>query len=291
MATQILTFASTKGGVGKTTTAANIGGLLADLQARVLFVDADRQGSLSKFFRIKHQAAHGLKWVLEQGGQITPECISTTHAGVDVITTGVNELDHIEAFLTNRTDQNFLLKRAMRSPVVQDNYDIVIIDSEGARTKLQCCAILAGDRIVSPIKPDVISSSEFMTGTLRLIEDLNAASDFNVKVGVMSAFINATDKTKVALSVTQELREQLRQNPLVSVLNSSIPARAAFATAAANCTPVHRLDRAQSSSNTELSASDALHNLVWELFPNYHGFKFENGYLYDVNPQGEESQT
>jgi chromosome partitioning related protein ParA len=289
MTTQILTFASTKGGVGKTTTAANIGGLLADLQARVLFVDADRQGSLSKFFQIASQAEHGLKWVMEQGGQITPDCISTTHAGVDVITTGVNELDEIEAFLTPRTDQHVILKRAMRSPLIHDNYDFVIIDSEGARTKLQCCAILAGDRIISPIKPDVISSSEFMTGTLRLIEELNRASDFGLKVGMMSAFINATDKTKVATNVTKELREQLRSNPLVTVLNSVIPSRAAFATAAANCTPVHRLDRIQASSNTEMTASDALHNLVWELFPNFHGYKYDNGQVYNIAGTGADA--
>ncbi|MGT2433384.1 ParA family protein [Cupriavidus basilensis] len=41
---------STKGGVGKTTLAASLGGLLADMGLRVLLIDADIQPSLSKYY-------------------------------------------------------------------------------------------------------------------------------------------------------------------------------------------------------------------------------------------------
>lgn len=51
-----LALVSTKGGVGKTTLAANLGALLADMGLRVLLIDADEKPSLSKYFPLRHPA-------------------------------------------------------------------------------------------------------------------------------------------------------------------------------------------------------------------------------------------
>ena len=72
----VFTVVSTKGGVGKTTTTANLGALLADLGMRVLLVDADVQPSLSRYFPIAERAAFGLT-ELVKSGSLVPECIST----------------------------------------------------------------------------------------------------------------------------------------------------------------------------------------------------------------------
>ena len=55
-----ITVMSTKGGVGKTTQTANLGGILADLGQRVLLVDADVQPTLSSYFELTYRASHGL---------------------------------------------------------------------------------------------------------------------------------------------------------------------------------------------------------------------------------------
>ena len=62
----ILTICSTKGGVGKTTLTANLGGLLASLGQRVLLVDADVQPALSSYFPLTYQADGGLVRLLTQ---------------------------------------------------------------------------------------------------------------------------------------------------------------------------------------------------------------------------------
>jgi len=51
---------STKGGVGKTTLAANIGGLLTDLNYKVLLIDGDIQSGLSSYYPIKQYSHHSL---------------------------------------------------------------------------------------------------------------------------------------------------------------------------------------------------------------------------------------
>ena len=55
-----ITVMSTKGGVGKTTKTANLGGILTDLGQRVLLVDADVQPTLSSYFPLETQAEKGL---------------------------------------------------------------------------------------------------------------------------------------------------------------------------------------------------------------------------------------
>ena len=57
---RVISVLSTKGGVGKTTTTANLGGLLADAGLRVLLVDLDSQPSLSSYYPLTLEAPGGV---------------------------------------------------------------------------------------------------------------------------------------------------------------------------------------------------------------------------------------
>ena len=70
--------ANTKGGVGKTTTTANLAALCADLGQRVLMIDCDKQGSLSKYFGLQTRAPNGLSYALTRR-RIDGTCISSTN--------------------------------------------------------------------------------------------------------------------------------------------------------------------------------------------------------------------
>ena len=56
---QIIAIANQKGGVGKTTVAANLGGLLADAGLRVLLLDLDSQPTLSSYYALSQKAVAG----------------------------------------------------------------------------------------------------------------------------------------------------------------------------------------------------------------------------------------
>ena len=57
---QVVSIISTKGGVGKTTTAANLGGLAADAGLRVLLLDLDVQPTLSSYYELTQRAPGGI---------------------------------------------------------------------------------------------------------------------------------------------------------------------------------------------------------------------------------------
>src|SRR5690625_6215294 len=78
---------STKGGIGKTTVAANLAALLADMGQRVLLVDTDIAQNLSKYFNVPEPADGGLKKLITRAD--TAGCIS--HTGYEKLDNVLNE--------------------------------------------------------------------------------------------------------------------------------------------------------------------------------------------------------
>ena len=130
--TFVISIVATKGGVGKTTLAANIAGLLADLKFKVLAVDADMQPSLSKYYRLRSTPRTGLAEVISRGGMIqSSDILETQIEGLDLLVSNMS--DATQSWLKEREDRLIMLKRAVRQPIVRDKYDFVIIDTQGAK--------------------------------------------------------------------------------------------------------------------------------------------------------------
>ncbi len=79
-----VTITSTKGGVGKTTLTANLGGLLADMGQKVLLVDVDVQPTLSSYYPLERRAAQGLSTLITEA--VVGDVVSrTTIPSLDLI--------------------------------------------------------------------------------------------------------------------------------------------------------------------------------------------------------------
>jgi chromosome partitioning related protein ParA len=262
----VISFVSTKGGVGKTTVAANLGGLLAAFGLKVLAIDADVQPSLSKFFPVHYRSPRGLSAVVTSGGNPAADCISrTVFSNLDLIYSDTPDAE-LQAWLNRREDRLMILRRAMRSPLMEA-YDVVLIDTQGAVGELQKSAAMAADIMVSPVKPDSLSAAEFATGTIAMLDDLNRLADFGelFRSGDLLALINAHERTTNARALAAVLRQRFSDHPKVRVLDTVVPSAAAYAAAATARVPVHDFDRRRSFGN---SAWNVMHRLAWELFPS-----------------------
>ena len=83
---QVISIISTKGGVGKTTTAANLGGFVADAGLRVLLLDLDVQPTLSSYFALNIRAPGGIYELLASNECNTNRLIShTAIANLDLV--------------------------------------------------------------------------------------------------------------------------------------------------------------------------------------------------------------
>ncbi|MBU9363472.1 ParA family protein [Burkholderia multivorans] len=262
----VISFVSTKGGVGKTTLAANLGGLLAAFGMKVLAIDADVQPSLSKFFPVHYRSPRGLSAVVTSGGNPSVDCISRTiFSNLDLIYSDTPDAE-LQSWLNRREDRLMIMRRAMNSPLLE-TYDVVLIDTQGAVGELQKSAAMAADFMVSPVKPDALSATEFATGTITMLDDLNRLADFGetFRSGDLLALINAHERTVNARALATVLRQRFSDHRRVRVLDTVVPSAAAYAAAATARVPVHDFDRRRRFGN---SAWNVMHRLAWELFPS-----------------------
>jgi chromosome partitioning related protein ParA len=269
--TTVLSIVSTKGGVGKTTLAANLAGLLAALQFRVLAVDADMQPSLSKYYRLPQAPQTGLADVISRGGLVQPnDIVPTSQPGLDIIVSNLSE--HTQAWLATREDRLYLLKRAIRQPVIRENYDFVVFDTQGASGEIQKASAMAADQMVSPLWPDVMEYVEFKDGTLKMLRDLDALADISpeLRSGPLSIVINGLDRTRINRMIADQIRQDFRSYPGIRLLDAYIPDAKAYREARALSQPVHAIDLPR-NDRVAASGYECMHRVLHELLPHLKG--------------------
>jgi chromosome partitioning related protein ParA len=263
------TVTSTKGGVGKTTLTANLGGLLADLGLRVLLVDADVQPSLSKYFPFAAlRPDAGLTEVIVRG-EVTPACITPTlYRNLDIVVSDDPE-GRLPHWLLNRIDRGVRLRMALQTPAVVDAYDCVLIDTPCAVGPLQDAAVLAADILISPITPEILSAREFRDGTMELLERLAPGAALGAMPAPLKAVIYRQDRTVDARMIACGIREDFPGG------TAGCPCWTRwFPTRRPTRKPPHpacRCTGTSGASRCHALGLHVMHRLAWELIPSLQG--------------------
>lgn len=275
----VISVISTKGGVGKTTIAANLSACLAHMGFRVLMIDGDVQPSLSKYFPVSHLAKNGLSQVI-RSGEITDDEISQISIPgmewdhgerpvLDLIYSDSKE-GEIQHWLGQQGDRLLRLKWPIHQSqhVVDRGYDFVIIDTQGAVGPLQDASAIAGGVMISPVVPETLSAREFLAGTSELINRLSRnAMMLATELGTTRGLIYRQTRTVDSKSITREIRESfVRLGGKVDALQTVIPAAKAYTEAATRRIPVHLHD--PRPTGVSPSGYQLIHQLVYELVPH-----------------------
>lgn len=147
-----------KGGVGKTTSAVNLGYSMVTLGKRVLLVDADPQSNLTPFFVKSHgYSGRTIQEVFRSPEKIRNIIARTKYENIDIIKGSV-KLKEADA-----SDEKAL--GAALSQVRQE-YDICVIDTRPAVEAVTRSALLAGDVFLTPVQLE-----NFCRDNLSLLED------------------------------------------------------------------------------------------------------------------------
>lgn len=258
----ILTICSTKGGVGKTTVTANLGGILGDFKQRVLLVDADIQPTLSSYYPIEDRAESGLHRLITSGS-VDGTISHTKISGLDIIVSDDPE-GSLENWILHTPDGRVRMRQALRK---LDGYDVVLIDTQGAVGPLQDAGVLAADLLLSPIPPEILSVREFARGTIGMLDRLRPMQFLGAPIGQLYGLIYRMDRTVDAKRVADSLRKATFDDShgTISILDTVVPALVAYREAATAQIPVHRLMQRRS---TVSSAYKIMESLVQELLPH-----------------------
>jgi chromosome partitioning related protein ParA len=267
---QVISIISTKGGVGKTTIAANLGGFLADAGLRVLLLDLDAQPTLSSYYELAQRAPGGIYELLAFNERDWSKLVShTVIDGLDVLIS--NDANRqLGTLLLHAADGRLRLRNLL--PVFREHYDLLLTDTQGARSVMLEMAVLASDLAVSPVTPEILAARELRRGTLQLVEDIAPYRQLGLTPPPLYLLINRMPAVSAnARLMQQTLRLIFKEYPGVRVLDSEIPAIEAFPRAATQGLPAHRVERNRPSGRQAPSALEILRGFATELCPAWRG--------------------
>jgi len=145
---KIVVISNQKGGVGKTTTAVNLGASLAVAEKRTLLIDLDPQGNASSGVGVTPNG--GTSYELMLGAAPMSECIQNTHvAFLDVMPTD-RRLAGAEVELVNQEQREHFLKKAVQP--LRERYEFIIVDTPPSLGMLTLNALTAADSVLIPIQ-------------------------------------------------------------------------------------------------------------------------------------------
>lgn len=265
---QVISVISTKGGVGKTTVAANLGGFIADAGLRVLMLDLDMQPTLSSYYELARRAPCGIYELLAFNERDIARLVSRTVIDrLDVILSN-DAHRQLNTLLLHAPDGRLRLRHLL--PVFQPHYDLVLLDTQGARSVLLEMAVLASEQAVSPVTPEILAAREMRRGTLQLIEDIAPYRHLGINPPHLHLLLNRVPAVSAnAKLIQQTLRLIYRDQEGVHVLRTEIPAIEAFPRAATRGLPVHRVEHRRPTGRAAAAALDIVRGLASELCPQW----------------------
>ncbi|VVN70358.1 ParA family protein [Pseudomonas fluorescens] len=264
---RVVSVVSTKGGVGKITLAANLGGLLADAGLRVLLLDLDSQPTLSSYYALNHVAVAGAYELIALNQTDPTQIISTTAvAGLDLIFSN-DDQGRLTTLLLHAPDGRLRLRNVLDH--FRPRYDL-LIDTQGARSVLLEMAILASDLALSSITPEMLAARELRRGTLKLLNQLEPFRHLGMSLPSLRLLLNEVNAIRIGTRIIiRGLRETFTGAANISVLDTVVPDAVAYLNAASLGLPVHRIETRRSRNRRSPSALETMQAMAIELFPEW----------------------
>lgn len=151
---KVVSVYSIKGGVGKTTTAANLSWAAAQRGTRTLLVDLDPQGASSFYFRIRPRKGARAKQLLAGGDSLLDGIRASDHPGLDLLPAHLS-FRHMDVLLDGMKKSRKRLRKALAA--AKGDYDLVVLDAPPNITLLSENLFEASDLILVPVIPTPLS--------------------------------------------------------------------------------------------------------------------------------------
>ena len=215
---RIIAIVNQKGGVGKTTTAVNLGAYLAWLGRFVLIVDLDPQANASSGLGLDvSKLVRGTYNSLVEPVSFRDIITNTSHEGYK-IAPSTPDLAGARVELVNLENREFKLRDALLE--VKNDYDYILIDCPPSLDLLTVNGLVAADEIMIPVQAEYMALEGLgqLLNTVSLVKD-NLKPDLNVLGALVTMYDN---RNKLSRQVLKELQEHFPHRVFKTIIPRNI---------------------------------------------------------------------
>jgi chromosome partitioning protein len=218
---RILALANQKGGVGKTTTAINLGTALAAIGERVLVVDLDPQGNASTGLGIDRRSRNVSTYDVLIGEAPLRDAVVSTAVPRLHIAASTMDLSGLELELGSARDRAFRLRNAiagLNTDAAENNdYTYVLIDCPPSLNLLTVNAMAASDAILVPLQCEFFAL-EGLSQLLQTVEQVRSTLNPNLSIhGIVLTMFDSRN------NLSNQVVADVRQFMGSKVYNTMIP--------------------------------------------------------------------
>jgi len=213
---RIIAIANQKGGVGKTTTAINLGACLAAAERKTLIIDIDPQGNATSGVGVnKENVEHSIYEVLVDGLPIADAIIPEVHFPYLDVVPATRDLVGVEVELVSRAGREGVLRRAVEA--VRDRYDFILIDAPPSLGLLTLNTLTAADAVLIPIQCEfyALEGLSQLLNTVRIVQ-----RNLNPRLQIEGVLLTMFDQR---LNLSKQVAEEAKEYFGATVYNTTIP--------------------------------------------------------------------
>ena len=215
---RIVAIANQKGGVGKSTTAINLGAYLAMEGQKVLVVDLDPQSNATSGLGANSVSGEQQIYdVLVNEVQIEDIIVHTSTEGLDLAPSSLR-LAGAEVELVSLYSRESRLKKSLEP--IRDRYDIILVDCPPSLGLLTVNALAAADEVMIPIQCEYYAL-EGLVLLLRTIEKIKVYLNPDLRIGGILLTMH-DGRTNISKQVMEEVRKQYPNETFITVIPRNV---------------------------------------------------------------------